>query len=373
MARPHDVTGAADKVEGNPVLQGGARVGYAVSGVLHLLIGWIALQVAWSGSGKSADQSGALRTLAGTGPGRLTLWVAVVGFVALGLWQLAYGLATRPAGDSSPWAARAKGVAKAVLYLALAWTCFSTARGQPSSSKAQSADFTATLLQHTGGRLLVSLIGLAVIGVGGYHVVKGWTRKFLQDLRRASRHVRNPRRDGRLHRQGHRPGGGRAPVRCRGGAELVEQGHRTGRGVALAGQQAVGPLAPDRGRPGHRGVRRVQLRACQVCPRLNPLRFSLRSYARVRFSVGAADPHPDRSAVGVVDEVVQRCGPGPREPWQLRVVDRAQPARRADTQAPAVIPALQPRRAVGERGERLLRVVQVIQVSRRGRGARGRG
>ena len=50
-----------------------ARVGYAVSGVLHLLIGWIGVQVAWSASGKSADQSGALETLAGSTPGRLTL------------------------------------------------------------------------------------------------------------------------------------------------------------------------------------------------------------------------------------------------------------------------------------------------------------
>jgi hypothetical protein len=77
---------------------------------------------------------------------------------------------------------KAKGMAKAVVYLLLAWTSFSFANGQPSSSKAQSADFTATLLQHAGGRLLVALIGLVVIGVGGYHVVKGWTKKFLHDL-----------------------------------------------------------------------------------------------------------------------------------------------------------------------------------------------
>jgi type IV secretory pathway VirB2 component (pilin) len=64
----------------------------------------------------------------------------------------------------------------------LAWTSFSFAKGQPSSSKAQSADFTATLLQHTGGRLLVAVIGVVVIGVGSYHVMKGWTKKFLQDL-----------------------------------------------------------------------------------------------------------------------------------------------------------------------------------------------
>jgi len=182
MAPPRDVTRVANNVEGQPALQMGARVGYAVNGLLHLLIGWIALQVAWSASPKSADQSGALQSLAGNSLGRLTLWVAVVGFLALALWQLASVLAVRTGGESSQLAERAKGISKAVVYLVLAWTSFSTAKGKPSSSKAQSADFTATLLQHTGGRLLVAVIGLAVIGVGGYHLVKGWTKKFLQDL-----------------------------------------------------------------------------------------------------------------------------------------------------------------------------------------------
>jgi Domain of Unknown Function (DUF1206) len=177
-----DVTRAAGNVGSQPLVQTGARVGYAVNGLLHLLIGGIALQVAWSGSGTSADQSGALQTLAGNSLGRLTLWVAVLGFLALGLWQLANGLATRSAAGSSQWAVRGKSISKAIVYLALAWTCFSFAKGKPSSSKAQSADFTATLLQQTGGRLLVAVVGLVVIGVGGYHVVKGWTRKFLQDL-----------------------------------------------------------------------------------------------------------------------------------------------------------------------------------------------
>src|SRR5665647_1370541 len=85
----------------------------------------------------------------------LTLWVAVLGFLALGLWQLASALAVRTGGESSKLAVKAKGIAKSVVYLMLAWTSFSFAKGQPSSSKAQSADFTATLLQHTGGRLFV--------------------------------------------------------------------------------------------------------------------------------------------------------------------------------------------------------------------------
>ncbi|MEO8556946.1 MAG: DUF1206 domain-containing protein, partial [Actinomycetota bacterium] len=114
--------------------------------------------------------------------GRWALWVAVAGFLALGLWQLASALAVRTRGQSSRWGEKAKGISKAVLYLVLAWTCLSFAKGQPSSSKTQNSDFTATLLRHAGGRALVAVIGLAIIGVGGYHVVKGWTKKFLQDL-----------------------------------------------------------------------------------------------------------------------------------------------------------------------------------------------
>ena len=182
MVQGRDVVGVANQVEGHRALQVGARVGYAVSGGLHLLIAWIALQVAWNASGKSADQSGALQALAGSSLGWLTLWVAVLGFLALGLWQLASALAVRTGGESSKWADKAKGIAKSVVYVVLAWTSFSFAKGQPSSGKAQSTDFTATLLQHTGGRLLVAVIGMVVIGVGVYHVVKGWTKKFLQDL-----------------------------------------------------------------------------------------------------------------------------------------------------------------------------------------------
>jgi hypothetical protein len=182
MAEKGDVSKVAGQVGDNPVLQVGARVGYAVSGVLHIMIAAIGVQVAWGASRKSADQSGALQTLAGSSPGRLALWVAVLGFLALGLWQLASAVAVRTHGESSQWAEKAKGISKAVLYLVLAWTCFSFTKGEAKSSKAQSADVTATLLQHSGGRLLVAVIGLVIMGVGGYHVVKGWTRRFLQDL-----------------------------------------------------------------------------------------------------------------------------------------------------------------------------------------------
>lgn len=182
MGKRQEASRAADTAADHPILQTGARVGYAISGVLHLLIGWIALQVALSASNKSADESGALQTLAGNPVGRFTLWVGVVGFLALGVWEFASAVAARPRPDSSLWAERAKSISKAAVHFVLAYTCYSAAQGRPNSDKAKSADFTSSLLQQTGGRVLVAGLGLAVIAIGAYHVVKGWKRKFLSDL-----------------------------------------------------------------------------------------------------------------------------------------------------------------------------------------------
>ncbi len=180
----HDVTRAASRASDHPALETLARVGYAVSGLLHLLIGWITLQVALGGGGggKNADQSGALESLAGNGLGKATLWLAVLGFVGLAIWQLADAVVGHPGDDAEAWGGRAKAGGKAVIYLALGWSSFNFARGKSSNSRSQSVDFTAKLLEKPFGRTLVVVIGLAVIAVGAYHVYKGAKKKFLDDL-----------------------------------------------------------------------------------------------------------------------------------------------------------------------------------------------
>jgi hypothetical protein len=178
-----DVKQAASRAADHPALEAAARVGYATSGLLHLLIGWITLQVAFGGGGKNADQSGALASLAGNGAGKAALWVGVVGFAGLAIWQLTDAVIAHPGDDKDAWGGRAKAFGKAVVYLALAWSAFNFARGRSSNSRSQSVDFTAKLLDKPGGRALVVVIGLAIIGVGIYHVYKGWTKKFLEDLK----------------------------------------------------------------------------------------------------------------------------------------------------------------------------------------------
>ncbi|NYG05739.1 hypothetical protein BJ986_000226 [Phycicoccus badiiscoriae] len=179
----HDVKRVASRASDHPALEGLARVGYATSGLLHLLIGWITLQVAYGGGGKNADQSGALASLAGNGLGKVLLWVSVVGFLGLAVWQLADAVVGHPGDDKDAWGGRAKAVGKAVVYLALAYSAFRFATGKATNGRSQSVDFTAKLLEKPGGRTLVVIIGLGVVGVGLYHVYKGWKMKFLQDLK----------------------------------------------------------------------------------------------------------------------------------------------------------------------------------------------
>ena len=85
---PTNASGRAEQAGDSASLELVARAGLIAYGVVHLLIGWLAVQIAWSASdSKSADTSGALKTLASQPFGRILLWLVAVGLVALALWQ----------------------------------------------------------------------------------------------------------------------------------------------------------------------------------------------------------------------------------------------------------------------------------------------
>lgn len=171
---------AAREAGNSQVVEWGARLGYAVLGLIHLLIAWIALKVAWGigGGSRKADTSGALQTLASSGTGVAVLWMCVVGFLLLAVWQLFQG-----ALGHSETSDRLKGVAKGATYLFFAWSTVKVGRGASSSAEKQTDDLTAGLMGSPGGRLLVAVVGIVVLGIAGYLVYKGATTTFLQDLR----------------------------------------------------------------------------------------------------------------------------------------------------------------------------------------------
>jgi len=65
---------------------------------MYIVIGWIALRVAFGKSSQAADRSGALHALGGTPFGAVALWVLVIGFFGMALWQLSEALFGSPSG-----------------------------------------------------------------------------------------------------------------------------------------------------------------------------------------------------------------------------------------------------------------------------------
>jgi hypothetical protein len=189
MSGTGSVTGAAGRAGDSDALENLARVGLIAYGVVHLLIAWLALQLTFGGgSGQSADQSGALATVAESPIGKPLLWVIAVGLVALALWQAAEVLRWRRGLSASGEARKkavtktVKSVAKTVVYLALAVLAVRAATGGGQSGSAQQQQQAAGVFGWPGGRWLVGAVGLVVIGVGVYLVAKGLRRKFLEEL-----------------------------------------------------------------------------------------------------------------------------------------------------------------------------------------------
>jgi hypothetical protein len=170
-------------------LQWLARGGLVARGVIYLLIGVLAVQIATGSGGKQADTSGALRTVAKHPGGIVVLWLLAVGFAGLAIWrfaEVAYGQAG-PGGRKA--AQRLGSLARAVLYAFICGSVvsFILGTGGKTSGNTQSKDATATLMAHSGGRWLVALIGIGIGIAGAALAVYGIRGKFLKHLTRMSR------------------------------------------------------------------------------------------------------------------------------------------------------------------------------------------
>jgi hypothetical protein len=180
---------AAENATDSDAFEYSARAGFAVSGVLHLIVGYIVLRIAF-GAGGHADQSAALATLAHQTGGTIILWVVAAGLVALGLWRVAEAIvgsrpgerSDRSARDTSAWD-HIKPLGLALVNFAIAFSAARFAMGSGQESTQQNAGLSARMMQSGWGKTILIAVAIGLIAVGGYHVYKGVTKKFFKDLR----------------------------------------------------------------------------------------------------------------------------------------------------------------------------------------------
>ncbi len=159
------------------------RIGFIGYGLLHLAVGWLALQIALGQPRDEGDQAGAFRMLAGQPFGRFLLVAVTAGLAAMSLWQLLLAAVGHHAEHGfSRTFERLASVGRTVIYAALAWTSYRVLVGTPTSGAGQQESATAGVLAHPSGRFWVTVAGLAVLALGIGMIVYGVRRVFEKRL-----------------------------------------------------------------------------------------------------------------------------------------------------------------------------------------------
>jgi len=160
-----------------------ARLGYATKGVIYLIIGVLAAELAIGRGGSATDQYGALHTIYDQPFGKVLLAI-----VAIGLLGFALRCFIQALFDTEGKGRDAKGIIGrigyalvGVSYAALAFGAYGLVVGAANDGKSSTTstqEWTALLLKQPFGVALVVLVGLVVIAVALYLFYKAYSAKF---------------------------------------------------------------------------------------------------------------------------------------------------------------------------------------------------
>lgn len=172
---------AAVRAKRSGILEVLTRIGFIGFGVTHLLVAWIAVQIALGVASADGDQDGAFRVLSAQPLGQFLLIVVAIGLVAMAVWQV-----LEAAVGQAPALERVASGFRALFYGYLAYAAYKVITHASETGAGKKEETAATVLSGTGGRWIVGLAGLVVLGVGVGLAVYGVIKRFEKHLRTGS-------------------------------------------------------------------------------------------------------------------------------------------------------------------------------------------
>ena len=162
-----------------------ARLGFAAKGVVYMVIGGLAIEVAQQGASQSMGSQGAISAIAQQPFGQFLLWVVAVGLFSYAAWRL-----TQATIDPEDVGADAKGKAKRVGYagsgvahLALAAAAIGMAMGSSGAGSGSAAkSWTAALMSQPWGQWAVGAIALGIVVAAFVQLYRAYSASFMKVL-----------------------------------------------------------------------------------------------------------------------------------------------------------------------------------------------
>jgi hypothetical protein len=161
-----------------------ARAGFLVKGVIYLVVGALALQVAARLGGRVTGTRGAFTTVLAQPFGRTLLLVAAVGLLSYATWRILQGLFD-PGRLGHGWrglAMRVSFVARGVVHAALGLQALRIYRGLSASSGTSEREVAVEAFRWPLGDWLVVLVGLGLIGFAVQQIYAAITSRLDRDL-----------------------------------------------------------------------------------------------------------------------------------------------------------------------------------------------
>ena len=173
----------ASKADTSKALDHAVRVGIIAYGIVHLLIAWVAIQLAFGDSEGSASSDGALSAMAKTPVGGVLLYVVAAGFGALVLWQLTEAMWGHRDKEGKKRVLKRLGSGlKVVLYGSLGWSALKIAMGGGSDGGGTDT-LTSKIMAMPAGPLLVGAVGVAVAAYAVRLIYRGLSESFMDKLK----------------------------------------------------------------------------------------------------------------------------------------------------------------------------------------------
>jgi hypothetical protein len=173
-----DISDAAEKVAQGEHMGWAARVGLAARAIVYLLMGWLTVLVAL-GERAHADQRGALTAVVTRPFGMAMVLVLAIGFACYALWRLSE-VFVGVTGEKDGPLPRAVSLVRAVAYSLLSLMALSVYFGSRQTQSSDQEQVAQSLMPSMGGRVLIGLVGVALVGAGCYMVYQGLTTAFLK-------------------------------------------------------------------------------------------------------------------------------------------------------------------------------------------------
>lgn len=178
----------ARRAANSDAVAAGARAGFVARGVIYILIGALALRIAFSDSGGGqADRGGAIAEIADKPFGTVLLWLLGIALGGMALWRLTEAVFGQAGSDGKKASKRAMAGARCVFYGFVAYSVLSYAAGDKGSgsgsSDKSSQDVTAKALDWPAGQWIVGIAGVALAAAGVWLAARALMRKFHKHLK----------------------------------------------------------------------------------------------------------------------------------------------------------------------------------------------